>query len=147
MNSEVPWVLVSSGIQVQLQIILDPDYLADYLSVSYGSGSFDVFRCALHDYDSWVWIISSYLSNYFTYLQHFLNRLLNLDRVRFLWLWSRVCSVSITTQFRKINRICVPAGLEIPNRHRSGILQGCLLYQVHRACITAYRHILSSLLI
>ena len=52
MNSEVPWVLVSSGIQVQLQIILDPDYLADYLSVSYGSGSFDVFRCALHDYDS-----------------------------------------------------------------------------------------------
>ena len=29
--SEVAWELVSSGAQVQLQIILDPDYLPDYL--------------------------------------------------------------------------------------------------------------------
>ena len=35
MNSEVAWVLVSSGTQVQSQIILDRDYLPDYLSVSY----------------------------------------------------------------------------------------------------------------
>ena len=35
MNSEVAWVLVSSGTQAQAQIILDPDYLPDYLSVSY----------------------------------------------------------------------------------------------------------------
>ena len=35
MNSEVAWVLVSSGIQVQLQMILNPDYLPDYLSVFY----------------------------------------------------------------------------------------------------------------
>ena len=35
MNSEVAWVLVSSGTQVQSQIILDPDYLPDYISVSY----------------------------------------------------------------------------------------------------------------
>ena len=34
-NSEVAWVLVSSGTQVQPQIILDQDYLPDYLSVSY----------------------------------------------------------------------------------------------------------------
>ena len=34
MYSEVAWVLVSSGTQVQPQIILDPDYLPDYLSVS-----------------------------------------------------------------------------------------------------------------
>ena len=34
MNSEVAWVLVSLGTQVQPQIILDPDYLANYLSVS-----------------------------------------------------------------------------------------------------------------
>ena len=33
--SEVAWVLKSSGTQVQPQIILDPDYLPDYLSVSY----------------------------------------------------------------------------------------------------------------
>ena len=32
---EVAWVLLSSGTQVQPQIILDPDYLLDYLSVSY----------------------------------------------------------------------------------------------------------------
>ena len=35
MNSEVAWVLVSSGTQVQPRIILDPDYLSDYLFVSY----------------------------------------------------------------------------------------------------------------
>ena len=33
--AEIAWVLVSSGIQVQLQVILNPDYLPDYLSVSY----------------------------------------------------------------------------------------------------------------
>ena len=33
--SEVAWVLVSSGTQVQLQAILEPDYLPGYLSVSY----------------------------------------------------------------------------------------------------------------
>ena len=34
MNSEVAWVLVSSETQVQPQIILDSDYLPDYLYVS-----------------------------------------------------------------------------------------------------------------
>ena len=33
MYSEVAWVLVSSGTKVQLQIILDPDFLPDYLTV------------------------------------------------------------------------------------------------------------------
>ena len=36
MYSEVAWVLVSSGTQVQSQIILEPDYLPDHLFVSYG---------------------------------------------------------------------------------------------------------------
>ena len=35
MYSDVAWVLVSWGTQVQLQITLDPDYLLDYLSVSH----------------------------------------------------------------------------------------------------------------
>ena len=35
MNSEVTEVLVASGTQVQFQIILDPDYLPDYLFASY----------------------------------------------------------------------------------------------------------------
>ena len=35
MYAEVAWVLVSSETQVQPQIILDPDYLPDYLSNSY----------------------------------------------------------------------------------------------------------------
>ena len=35
MYAEVAWVLVSSGTQVQPQVILDPDYLPDYLFVSY----------------------------------------------------------------------------------------------------------------
>ena len=35
MYAEVAWVLVSSGSQVQSQIILDPYYLIDYLSVFY----------------------------------------------------------------------------------------------------------------
>ena len=35
MNFKVAWVLVSSKTQVQSQITLNPDYLPDYLSVSY----------------------------------------------------------------------------------------------------------------
>ena len=38
MNSEVSWVLVSSRTQVQPQTILDPDYLPNYLSLSYDYG-------------------------------------------------------------------------------------------------------------
>ena len=41
MYAEVAWVLVSSGTQVQPQIILDPDYLLDYLSVSYDYDRFN----------------------------------------------------------------------------------------------------------
>ena len=35
MYSEVAWVLVSSGTQFQPQIILDPDHLPNYPSISY----------------------------------------------------------------------------------------------------------------
>ena len=38
MHSEVAWVQVFSGTQVQPQIILEPDYLPDYISVSYDYG-------------------------------------------------------------------------------------------------------------
>ena len=38
MYSELPWVLVSSGTEVQPQIILDADYLPEYFSVSYDYG-------------------------------------------------------------------------------------------------------------
>ena len=34
-SSEVAWVLISSGTQVVPQIILNPSYLPDYLSISY----------------------------------------------------------------------------------------------------------------
>ena len=39
MYSEVTWVLVSSGTQAQPQIILDPEYLPNYLPVSYDYGN------------------------------------------------------------------------------------------------------------
>ena len=38
MYSKVAWVLLSSGTQVQPLVILDPAYLPNYLSVSYGYG-------------------------------------------------------------------------------------------------------------
>ena len=38
MYADVAWALVSSGTQVQPQIIHDPGYLPDYLSVSYDYG-------------------------------------------------------------------------------------------------------------
>ena len=38
MYSEVAWLLVSSGSQVQPQVILDPIYLPDYLCISYDYG-------------------------------------------------------------------------------------------------------------
>lgn len=34
-NSEVTWVLVYSGTQVQSHVILDPGYLPEYFSFSY----------------------------------------------------------------------------------------------------------------
>ena len=38
MYAEIAWVLVSSGTQVQPQVMLNPDYLPGYLSVSYDYG-------------------------------------------------------------------------------------------------------------
>ena len=35
MYFEVVWVLVSSGNQVQQRIILDPDHISDYITISY----------------------------------------------------------------------------------------------------------------
>ena len=35
MYAEVTWILVSSGTQVESKMLLDPDYLPDYPSVSY----------------------------------------------------------------------------------------------------------------
>ena len=43
MNSEVAWALVSSGTQIQAQIILDSDHLPDYHSVSYDNGHYYIF--------------------------------------------------------------------------------------------------------
>ena len=39
MYAEVAWELVSSGTQAQLQMIINPDYLPDYLSFSYDYAS------------------------------------------------------------------------------------------------------------
>ena len=44
MYAEVAWVLVSPGTQVHLQVILNPDYLPDHLSVSYDYGYFEKAR-------------------------------------------------------------------------------------------------------
>ena len=38
MNPEIAWVVVSSEIQVRWQIILNPDNLPDYFSISYDYG-------------------------------------------------------------------------------------------------------------
>ena len=38
-NSEAAWVLVYLRTPVRPQLILNPDYLSDYLSVSYAIGS------------------------------------------------------------------------------------------------------------
>ena len=35
MYSEIAWLLVSSGTQVHPEVILDPDYLQNYLSIFY----------------------------------------------------------------------------------------------------------------
>ena len=43
MYAEAPWVLVSSETQVQSQVILDPDYLPDYLSGSHVYGFINLF--------------------------------------------------------------------------------------------------------
>ena len=35
MYAEIAWIVVSLGTELQSEVILDPDYLPDYLSVSY----------------------------------------------------------------------------------------------------------------
>ena len=55
MNSEVAWVLVFLGPQVQPQIIVNSDYLPDYLFVSY-------------DYD-----LNKFVTNDLTNLVNWLN--------------------------------------------------------------------------
>ena len=49
MYAGVAWVPVSLGPQVQPQVILSPDYLPDYLSVSYDYG---LARLPLYNSDS-----------------------------------------------------------------------------------------------
>ena len=44
MYADVAWVLVSLGTQVQPQIMLDPEYLPDYISVSYDYASIDIWK-------------------------------------------------------------------------------------------------------
>ena len=44
MYSQVAWVLISLEIQVQPQIMLSPDYLTDYFSVSYDYENIDIGR-------------------------------------------------------------------------------------------------------
>ena len=44
MYAEVAWVLASSENQAQSQVILDPDYLPGYLSVSYDYDSFEILH-------------------------------------------------------------------------------------------------------
>ena len=45
MYAEVAWVLGYSVTQVQPQVLLDPDYLPDYLSVSYDYESNNQMMC------------------------------------------------------------------------------------------------------
>ena len=47
MYAEVAWVLVSLGTQVQPQVLLDPNYLPDYLSVSYDYDEIQMKSCYL----------------------------------------------------------------------------------------------------
>ena len=62
MYAKVVWVLVSSGTQVQPQVILDPDYLPDYLPVSYDCLELILARLNAYGLDSRsVYFLSSYL--------------------------------------------------------------------------------------
>ena len=52
MYAAVAWVLISSGTQVQPQIILNPDYLPDYFSVSYDYENIkDKMKCVSIKFD------------------------------------------------------------------------------------------------
>ena len=52
MYAEVAWVLASSGTQLQLQTIIDPDYLPDCPSVSY---DYDVTELLWKEYHGPQW--------------------------------------------------------------------------------------------
>ena len=52
-DSEVAWEHVSSETEVKSKIILEPDYLPDYLSVSYDFAIMDSVRYLGRLQDSW----------------------------------------------------------------------------------------------
>ena len=58
MNSDIDWGLVSSGTQVQPQIIFDTDDFPDYLLVSYDYVSYDCVD---------LWSVYSFLSSIFVW--------------------------------------------------------------------------------
>ena len=62
MYSEVAWELVSSGTQVQPQIILEPGNLPDYLSVFY---DYDIYK------DPWQRKVIQTESIHYIYLYNF----------------------------------------------------------------------------
>ena len=60
MNSEVAWVLISSGTQVHPQIILETDYLPDCLSVSYDYASMESSVSIFSIYQSDIYAMVRY---------------------------------------------------------------------------------------
>ena len=69
-NSEVAWVVVSSRTQVQPQIIINPDYFANYLSASYDNDILEYLRymvkvCSLLLLQLFSSFGSKYLKTYF----------------------------------------------------------------------------------
>ena len=71
MYVEASWALVSLETHVQPQVIVDPDYLPDYLSVSYGYGyvyvvlSLWIFKKCLCYKQKTASILASYSLNFF----------------------------------------------------------------------------------
>ena len=63
MYAEVAWALVSSGTQVQPQIIPDPGYLPDYLSVSYDYDK--TFIMSTSNEKTNIWAQQNYNYDYF----------------------------------------------------------------------------------
>ena len=81
MYAEVAWVLVSSGTQAQPQIMVDPDYLPDCLSVSYDYALSKQNRNR-----------NMILCNHKDYTKPFLNR------TSLLW-WTLSCSFGLIKYF------------------------------------------------
>ena len=94
MYAKIAWVLVSSVTQVQSQVILDIDYLPDYISVSY-----DYVNTKCHSLVQFAFKSSYFLINKFFNFKIHLFSILTTNQTKMVFFQTRLGKILICQKF------------------------------------------------